>query len=215
MQDSRTAGQPAVTTESIALSSSDTSARLGLSSPGSGYFDASLIGDEFHARRRAWLYNDGDGIPRLLDAACRGSAGGRWSSAEGELSLHVLTADDAFVEIEVAVARETDVNDTWELRCVLTLATTELRTSLPRWREFQLQALRRQEATDSILGDATPEDWGRELAENLNRNVMAEHEADLAALPPEVRASRTPEEWLATPTLEILKMVREGRAKGD
>lgn len=50
------------------------------------------------------------------------------------------------------------------------------------------------------------------MVDNLNRNVLAEHERDLAMLPPEVRASRTPEQWLATPPLEILKLVRESRA---
>ena len=196
-----------MTTESIALSSTDTSARLVLSSPGSGYFEASLVGDEFHANRRAYLHNDGDGIVRLFGAACDGIAGGQWSSVEGEVVLHVLTADAACIEIEAIVARETDVNDTWELRCVLTLATSDLRDSLPRWREFQQRALRPPNAN-------APERWdlASVLVENLNRNVMAEHEADLAALPPEVRASRTPEEWLATPPLEILKLVREGGA---
>lgn len=40
----------------------------------------------------------------------------------------------------------------------------------------------------------------------LNRQVMEEHEADLAALQPEIRASRTPQEWLDTPPLEILRL---------
>ena len=47
--------------------------------------------------------------------------------------------------------------------------------------------------------------------DNLNRNVMAEHEADLAALPPEVRAQKTPEEWLKVSPLQILKMAREAK----
>lgn len=59
---------------------------------------------------------------------------------------------------------------------------------------------------------ATP-DWGRTLTDNLGRNVMAEHEADLATLPPGVRASRTPEQWLATPPLEILRLAREAKQK--
>lgn len=53
------------------------------------------------------------------------------------------------------------------------------------------------------------------IEDNLNRNVMAEHENDLASLPPEVRASRTPEQWLATPPLEILKLARDAKAKGE
>jgi hypothetical protein len=204
-----------VNVDSIALASTDTTARLVFSNPGSGYVEASLQGPQFHAHRRAWLYNDGDGIHRLLDAACHGLADGRWSSAEGEVALRVLAAGEDVIDIEVAVARETDVNDTWELRCVLTLATVELRNSLPRWLDFQARALRPTTSipAEAAAGELTGENWGSELAENLNRNVMAEHEADLAALPPEVRASRTPEEWLATPTLEILKLVREGRER--
>src|SRR3546814_7240879 len=50
------------------------------------------------------------------------------------------------------------------------------------------------------------------MVDGLNRHVREEHEADLAALPPEVRASRTPEEWLATPPLEILRLAREANA---
>src|SRR3546814_9154916 len=50
------------------------------------------------------------------------------------------------------------------------------------------------------------------MVDGLNRHVMARHEADLAALPPEVRASRTSEEWLATPPLEILRLAREAKA---
>jgi len=53
------------------------------------------------------------------------------------------------------------------------------------------------------------------LAENLNRNVLAEHERDLAMLPPEIRASKTPEQWLATPPLEILKLARDAKAKDE
>ncbi|MEN1958431.1 hypothetical protein [Luteimonas changyuni] len=52
---------------------------------------------------------------------------------------------------------------------------------------------------------------GQAIADNLSRNVMAEHEADLAALPPELRATRTPEQWLATPPLEILMLAAEAR----
>lgn len=53
--------------------------------------------------------------------------------------------------------------------------------------------------------------WSDQYAENLRRNVLQEHEDDLAMLPPEVRASRTPEQWAKTPPLEILKLVREAR----
>jgi len=62
------------------------------------------------------------------------------------------------------------------------------------------QAETRAEYNDRLL---------KALVENLNRNVLAEHEQDLAMLPPEVRASKTPEQWLATPPLEILKLARD------
>lgn len=51
-------------------------------------------------------------------------------------------------------------------------------------------------------------EWGEEYCRQHNAAVMEEHERDLAQLPPEVRASRTPEEWLKTDTLQILKMIR-------
>jgi hypothetical protein len=53
--------------------------------------------------------------------------------------------------------------------------------------------------------------YAQAMVDNLNRNVLAEHEKDLAMLPPEVRVSKTPEQWLATPPLEILKLAREAK----
>lgn len=64
-------------------------------------------------------------------------------------------------------------------------------------------------AADSQPPAATP--WAKAYGEHLNRKVMQEHEDDLAMLPPEIRASRSPEEWAKTPPLEILKLVREAR----
>ena len=61
--------------------------------------------------------------------------------AENERSLVVEVADEAHIGIEAAIARESDVDDVWELRCLLTLATSELRATLPAWRAFQRQAV--------------------------------------------------------------------------
>ena len=55
-------------------------------------------------------------------------------------------------------------------------------------------------------------EWGQAFADNLNRNVMAEHEKDLARLPADIRASKTPEEWHRTSSLEILRLARDPEA---
>ena len=61
-------------------------------------------------------------------------------------------------------------------------------------------------------GNALHADWGQAFADNLNRNVLAEHEEDLAKLPADIRASKTPEEWRRTSSLEILKLARDPEA---
>jgi hypothetical protein len=56
-------------------------------------------------------------------------------------------------------------------------------------------------------------EWSQQMAEsicaNLNRNVLAEHEQDLASLPPEVRASKTPEEWAEMDGLQIMALAKK------
>jgi hypothetical protein len=58
-------------------------------------------------------------------------------------------------------------------------------------------------------------EWSQQMGEafcaNLNRNVLAEHEADLARLPPEIRAQKTPAEWLKTPDHVILNLGRPAK----
>jgi len=61
-------------------------------------------------------------------------------------------------------------------------------------------------------GNAPNTEWGQAFADNLNRNVMAEHEKHLARLPADIRATKTPEEWLKTSGLEILKLARDWEA---
>ena len=53
---------------------------------------------------------------------------------------------------------------------------------------------------------------GEAIAKNLGKQVLAEHEADLARLPKAVRDSKTPEEWLKVPASEILRLARNAEA---
>lgn len=81
-----------------------------------------------------------------------------------------------------------------------------------RWREIGSQMSAKRQGDQQQTRSERADHWARAMVDNLNRNVMAEHEADLAALPPDIRASRTPEEWLATPRLEILALAANAKA---
>ena len=57
--------------------------------------------------------------------------------------------------------------------------------------------------------------FGQALADNLGKNVMAEHLDDLNRLPPKIRAAKTEAEWLETPSLEILRLARNNQGSGE
>src|SRR3546814_16920754 len=81
-----------------------------------------------------------------------------------------------------------------------------------RWQESGAEWAAKLHVAGPLTHKESSRRRAQAMVDGLNRHVMARHEADLAALPPEVRASRTSEEWLATPPLEILRLAREAKA---
>ncbi|HEY9540495.1 MAG TPA: hypothetical protein VIR05_02530 [Luteimonas sp.] len=81
-----------------------------------------------------------------------------------------------------------------------------------RWQEIGAEIAAKRQSAEPLTHKESSRRRAQAMVDGLNRHVMARHEADLAALPPEVRASRTSEEWLATPPLEILRLAREAKA---
>src|SRR3546814_6536295 len=79
---------------------------------------------------------------------------------------------------------------------------------LQRWKEIWAEIAAKRQSAEPLTHKESSRRRAQAMVDGLNRHVREEHEADLAALPPEVRARRTPEEWLATPPLEILRLAR-------
>src|SRR3546814_4863942 len=83
---------------------------------------------------------------------------------------------------------------------------------LQRWKEIWAEIAAKRQSAEPLTHKESSRRRAQAMVGGLNRHVREEHEAELAALPPEVRASRTPEEWLATPPLEILSLARAAKA---
>lgn len=81
-----------------------------------------------------------------------------------------------------------------------------------RWREIGAEIVATRETAEPMTHADMSQRRAQAMVDGLNRHVLAEHEAALAALPPEVRASRTAEEWLATPPLEIMRLAANAKA---
>src|SRR3546814_5802981 len=80
------------------------------------------------------------------------------------------------------------------------------------WQEIGAEIAAKRQSAEPLTHKESSRRRAQAMVDGLNRHVREEQEADLAALTPEVRTSRTPEEWLATPPLEILRRAREAKA---
>src|SRR3546814_5765691 len=60
-----------------------------------------------------------------------------------------------------------------------------------RWQEIGAEIAAKRQSAEPLTHKESSRRRAQAMVDGLNRHVMARHEADLAALPPEVRASRT------------------------
>lgn len=82
-----------------------------------------------------------------------------------------------------------------------------------RWQEIGSEIAAKRAGAQPLTHEEYSRRQAQAMVDGLNRAAMAEHEADLAALPPDIRASRTPEEWLATPPLEIMRLAANAKSR--
>src|SRR3546814_17619105 len=84
---------------------------------------------------------------------------------------------------------------------------------LQRWKEIWAEIAAKRQSAEPLTHKESSRRRAQAMVDGLTRHVREEHEADLAALPPEVRASRTPAEGLANQHTETVRLHREEKAQ--
>src|SRR3546814_20675676 len=83
---------------------------------------------------------------------------------------------------------------------------------LQRWKEIWAEIAAKRQSAEPLTHKESSRRRAQAMVDGLNRHVKEETEADLAALPPEVRASRTTAGGVAPPQRAIQPLAREANA---